>query len=98
MTIGPFLDKVVDLIINPILLLLFALSFLYLVYGVFNFLRQDMNAADKTRAESRDAIMWGIVGMVIMFSVFGLIQFVLGTFGLTKSDINSTDSEKILNL
>ena len=98
MTIGPFLDKVVDLIINPILLLMFAVSFLYLVYGIFNFLRQDMNAADKTRAESRDAIMWGIVGMVIMFSVFGLIQFVLGTFGLTKSDINSTDSEKILNL
>lgn len=98
MTIGPFLDKVVDLIINPILLLLFALSFLYLVYGIFNFLRQDMNAADKTRAESRDAIMWGIVGMVIMFSVFGLIQVVLGTFGITKSDVNSPDAEKILNL
>jgi hypothetical protein len=57
-----------------------------------------MNAVDKTRSESRSAIMWGIVGMVIMFSVFGLIQVVLGTFGLTKSDINSTDSEKILNL
>ncbi len=98
MTIGPFLDKVVDLIINPILLLLFALSFLYLVYGVFNFLRQDMNAADKTRSESRNAIMWGIVGMVIMFSVFGLIKVVLGTFGLTKSDINSPDAKKILNL
>ncbi len=98
MTIATFLDKVVDLIVNPLLLLVFAVSFLYMVYGIFNFLRQDVNSVDKTRIESRNAIMWGIVGMVIMFSVFGLIRFTLGTFGLTKGDIKSPDALKYLGL
>lgn len=97
-TIVPFLSKVVDLIVNPILLLLFAISFLYTVYGIFNFLRQDTGAVDAKRKETKDAVMWGIVGMIIMFSVFGLIRFVLDTFGLTTSDINSSGATNFLKL
>jgi hypothetical protein len=40
---------------------------------------------DKSRKEAQNAILWGIVGMVIMFSVFGLIRFVLITFGIDPS-------------
>ncbi|KND47763.1 MAG: hypothetical protein AB201_02415 [Parcubacteria bacterium C7867-006] len=98
LSIVPFLNKVIDLIINPLLLLMFAVSFLYFVYGVFNFLNQDLNSADKTRGESRSAIMWGIAGMVIMFSVFGIIRFVMGTFGITSSDINSSGATNFLKL
>lgn len=95
-SIVPFLNRVVDLIINPLILLMFAVSFLYFVYGIFNYLKQDLNSADKTRGEARDAIMYGIIGMVIMFSVFGVIGFVMGTFGLTSSDIKSPEAVKIL--
>lgn len=80
MTIIPFLNRVNDLILNPLILLVFALSFVYFFYGVVQFLRMD--AADKGRDEARNAILWGIVGMAIMFSVYGLIRFVLTTFGL----------------
>lgn len=98
LTIIPFLSNVIDLIINPLLLLLFALSFLYTVYGVFNFLRQDISAADAKRSEARNAVIWGIVGMIIMFSVFGLIKFVLDTFGIAPSDINSPGALRFLKL
>jgi uncharacterized membrane protein YjfL (UPF0719 family) len=56
-----------------------------------------MNAVDKSRKEARDAIIWGIVGMVIMFSVFGVIKFVMDTFGIDKIDI-STDAHGFLGL
>jgi uncharacterized membrane protein YjfL (UPF0719 family) len=56
-----------------------------------------MNAVDKSRKEARDAIIWGIVGMVIMFSVFGVIKFVMDTFGIDKKDI-STDAHGFLGL
>ncbi len=75
---------------------MFALAFLYTVYGVFNFLRLDMSAADKSRSEARDAIVWGIVGMIIMFSVFGLIRFVMDTIGVNAGDINSPGAVKII--
>ena len=87
-TIVPFLYKVNSLILNPLILLAFALSAVYFFYGIVKFLRLD--AADKSRQEAKDAIMWGIVGMVIMFSVFGIIHFVLASFGIQNGDIPST--------
>jgi len=84
-TIAPFLNKVNAFIINPLIYLLFVLSFVYFSYGVFKFLT--LEASDGKRIEARNAILWGIVGMVIMFSVFGLIRFVLDTFGISPSEV-----------
>ena len=83
MTIVPFLYKVNNLILNPLIALAFALAFVYFVYGVVRFLR--LESGDKSREEAKNAIMWGIVGMVIMFSVYGIIRFVLATFGVTPT-------------
>jgi len=93
MTIVPFLYKVNDLILNPLILLAFGISFVYFIYGVIKFLNLD--AADKNRKEAKDAIIWGIVGMVIMFSVYGIIKFILVTFGITG--LNS-DTKQFIKL
>ncbi len=98
MTIVPFLQRFVDLIVNPLILLAFAVAFLYFVYGIFNLLYLDSKATDKTREEARNAILWGIIGMVIMFSVFGVIKFTLDTFGISNSDINSSGALQFLKL
>jgi hypothetical protein len=90
MTIVPFLQQVSGLILNPIILLLFALSFLYFVYGVFKYLSVDASDTGGKREEARDAIIWGIVGMVIMFSVYGIINFILTSFGIpSPSNLSS---------
>lgn len=81
MNIIPFLNRVNELILNPLLALAFGLSFVYFTYGVVKFIR--LEAGDKSRDEAKNAILWGIVGMVIMFSVYGIIRFVLATFGVT---------------
>ena len=93
MTIVPFLQRVSNLILNPIILLLFAVSFLYFVYGVFKFLSVDV--ADASRKESKNAIIWGIVGMVIMFSVYGILNFVLSTFGIPAATVNGTGNSSL---
>ena len=77
-----FLSKVDDAILNPLILLLFVLSTLYFFYGVVKFLNP--STAEKDRLEARSAMMWGIVGMAIMFSVFGIISFVLTSFGVSN--------------
>ena len=83
MTIVPFLYRVNDLILNPLILLAFGLSLVYFVYGVIKFL--SLEAGDKSKKEAQDAILWGMVGMVIMFSVFGIIRFVLATVGVNPT-------------
>lgn len=84
MTIVPFLHRVNAVILNPLILLAFSLAFLYFIYGIVKFL--NMDAGDKSRKEAQDAILYGIIGMVIMFSVYGIIKFVLATFGIPDSD------------
>lgn len=97
MTIVPFLYKVNDLILNPLILLVFAISFLYFVYGIVVFLRTDPGDKGQTRIEARNAVMWGIVGMAIMFSVYGIIRFILATFGINTSEIEG-EAGKIIRI
>jgi hypothetical protein len=91
MTIVPFLNRVNQVILNPLILLAFSVAFLYFFYGFVKYL--SLEAGDKSRDEARNAIMWGIVGMVIMFSVYGIIKFVLATFGITPGDIDPTATQ-----
>ena len=88
-----FLQKIDDVIINPLIILAFALATIYFMYGIVKFLNP--NTGEKDKLEARSAILWGIVGMAIMFSVYGLIGFVLTTFGVgTETQI---DGSNVLN-
>jgi TRAP-type C4-dicarboxylate transport system permease small subunit len=75
-----FLINVVREVINPVILLLSAGAFVVFIWGVFEFV---MNAGDETkRKEGRNAIMWGLIGLVIIFGAYGIINVALGTFNL----------------
>jgi len=85
MDITSFLKNVDAVILNPIILLLFAVSTVYFFYGIIKYLSLD--PTDSKRKEARDAIIWGLVGMLIMFSVYGILGFVLSTFGISTTDV-----------
>lgn len=75
-----FLASVVTQIINPIILLLAATAFVVFLWGVFEFIRQ---AGDEgKREEGRQAILWGLAGLVIIFGAYGIINLALSTFNL----------------
>lgn len=78
--LNAFLAKVVTQIINPIILLLAAGAFVVFLWGVFEFIRQAGEGSK--REEGRRAIFWGIVGLVIIFGAYGIINLALGTFNL----------------
>ena len=78
--LNAFLGKVVVQIINPIILLLGATAFVVFLWGGFEFV---MHAGEEAkRKEGKSAILWGIVGLVIIFGAYGIINLALGTFSI----------------
>jgi FtsH-binding integral membrane protein len=75
--LNEFLGRVVVEIINPLILLLAASAFVVFVWGVFQFIAHAGDEAKRT--EGRSAIMWGLIGLVIIFGAYGIINLALGT-------------------
>jgi hypothetical protein len=66
-------------LIVPILI---GLAIIVFLYGVLRFI---FNAGDEAkRSEGKMFIIYGLIGIVIMVSVWGLVGFIQGTFGLNQ--------------
>jgi hypothetical protein len=75
------LGRAVDLLVDPLIKLIFAAALVTFFWGVFQFIR---GASDETaRATGRNHMIWGIVGMAIMVSVEAVIEIVLDNVGVT---------------
>lgn len=82
MSVGNVVGRFTTYVIDPILLVLAAAGFLYFVWGLVIFLFA-LSQGDTSKAgEGKRHMIWGVVGMVIMFSVVGIIQLINNTFSL----------------
>jgi uncharacterized membrane protein YuzA (DUF378 family) len=72
-------------ILTPLVYLLIGLSVVIFIYGVFKFTIQDQ---EKSKQEGKDFMIWGIVGIFVMVSVWGLVSILTNTFKLDNSAIN----------
>ncbi|KND49465.1 MAG: hypothetical protein AB203_00045 [Parcubacteria bacterium C7867-008] len=61
---------------NGIVALLFAVAFLLFIYGMFKYFFLKTSDA-KGRAEGRAFMIWSIIGLSVMFSVWGLVRLLL---------------------
>ncbi|MFA6520692.1 MAG: hypothetical protein WCT44_03745 [Candidatus Paceibacterota bacterium] len=75
-----FIGKVVEQIINPLIVLLFALAMVYFLYGVLEFIMNQENEEKKTTGKSH--MIWGIIGISIMMSVWAIMNIILKTFNI----------------
>ena len=82
-----FMKTFVTEIINPILEVVFALALAYFLWGLMVFIFKDADPAK--HKEGRAHMLWGIVGMTVMVSVYSLIWLALNTFGVSSSGLPS---------
>lgn len=72
-------DIVSDTIVplgNTINVLLMTLAFLFFMYGVFKYFF--LNSTDpKGREDGRMFMIWGVIGLAILFSIWGLVNTVI---------------------
>lgn len=62
--------------------ILISISVIVFVWGVFRY----VTAEGEDRQKSRDVIMYGIIGLFVMVSVWGLVALVYNTFGLDNAN------------
>jgi len=81
-SIETLVDSVNKVIIDPIIVFLFALAVVYFLYGLVEYLLNP--DSEEVHKKSKSHMMWGIIGMFIMFSVFGIIKIITNTLGVSN--------------
>lgn len=77
--IDTLMGKIAKLIINPLIIFVFALALVFFIYGLVEFLINAENPEKRKTGQSH--MLWGIVGMFIMMSVFTLMRLLANTIG-----------------
>jgi uncharacterized membrane protein YidH (DUF202 family) len=88
-SVTTLMKSINKVIINPLIVLLFALAMVYFIYGIARYLLSPGN--EEVRKTSKEHMLWGILGMVIMISVFGILSLIMNTFGIQNKGSNNTD-------
>ena len=74
------MGAIVDAIINPIILLIFSAGVFLFMWGLVRFLFNLNNPED--RKTGVDHMLWGILGVFIMATVFGILSIITNTLGI----------------
>ena len=76
--IGGFFNRLADILAGGVVNFLFALAFVFFFWGVVMYV---INPSDEGKKErGRQYIIWGLIGLTVMFAVYGLINIVSNTF------------------
>jgi hypothetical protein len=69
-------------ILQPLIYLIFAVAIVYFLYGVLTYVRKGGDEDD--RRAGKEMMIYGIIAIAVMVSVYGLINLVTGTFKLEE--------------
>lgn len=79
----PFINSLITNIVNPLIALIFAFAFLQFLWGMMIFIKNADNAEAQKNGKSH--MLWGIVGLVIMFGVYGILAILNGLIAGTMA-------------
>ncbi len=73
------LGKIAVHIINPVIVLGFVIATIILFYGIIGLIAK----SDEAKLEEhKKSVFYGVIGLFIMFSVYGILRVVLMTFDI----------------
>ena len=75
-----FLYEVIRFIDSVLVPLIFSLAFIIFLWGVFRFFIAGAEDKEK-REDGKKFVMWGIIGFVLMFSLWGIVNLILNSLG-----------------
>ncbi len=79
--IGSGSSGIIGLLNTVVVPVIFAFAFAAFVWGVVNYFFLH-GGEEAKREEGRKFVLWGILGMVVLLSVWGFVNIVLSTLGI----------------
>lgn len=70
---------VINYILVPVLM---AIAFIVFLYGVYKYFIQGA-ADEKSRVDGRQFTLWGVIGFVVILSLWGIVNIFMSTLGLS---------------
>lgn len=67
--------------------ILIAIAFIVFLFGVYKYFIQGA-ADEKNREDGRKFVLWGIIGFVVITSIWGIVNLVSGTIVPSSADQN----------
>ena len=86
-SITTLMASISRVIINPLIVFMFALAVVYFLYGLALYFMSPDN--EEMKKNSKQHMIWGVVGMFIMVSVFGIINLTLKIVGENKINVQN---------
>src|SRR3989344_9617250 len=69
------------LLLDSVVPLLITLAIVVFIYGVIRYIANANDSAK--REEGRNFMIWGIIGIFVIVSIWGLVKLLAGTFGVS---------------
>ena len=79
-TLADFINSITDLLALSVVRLIFALAFVYFFWGVVQYVLYPDDEGKKEKG--RSMMIWGIIALTVMFSVYGLIEILASSFNI----------------
>jgi hypothetical protein len=67
---------------NAVIQLLYAVAFVFFLYGIFKFFFAQQGD-EKGRQAGKQFILYGLIGLFVLFSIWGLVNLLLSSIGAT---------------
>ena len=87
MNFDQLLLRINTYILNPFIGFLFVLATILFLFGLVRFY---LAGTPQDRAAGHRHMLWGLAGMFIMLSVFGIMRIIIGTFGIDLTEYDAS--------
>ncbi len=87
-------QRATSIITGTMVPLAFALCLLYFFWGIAKYIRKDAGG-DRAAEEGRRVMMWGLLGIFVVFSIWGIIEFIQKEFQLPQKDTISIQGNSL---
>ena len=75
-------QKINDAILQPIVVLLFAVAIGYFLYGLMKFIQNQDN--EQSQTEGKKHMVYGVIGISIMAGVYGILAVITASVSSIK--------------
>lgn len=89
MTVGELITKITQDVLNPLIIFMFALATLIFGWGVVQYILGGAQSGERTQ-KAKSIMIYGIIGMFIMASAWGIVSLLCNFFG-TCAEINFSE-------